>query len=178
MNEVTSAIEHDSVAKLNSLIKQGVDLNKAILIGEEYDLEEYDEVSPLFYAIRKHASLEMIELILENGVDVHSTDNEGISALDMAIKFKRKDLIQFFLDKGFDINSTARKSGILPLLLASCFSDTELIQILLDNGADINAVDSSGMSAKDYARKLGQKSVVAYLNERGGKHSLYPAEEE
>jgi len=176
MNEVTQAIENDSVAKLKSLIKQGVDLNKPILIGEEYELEDYDEISPLFYAIRKYASLEMIELMLENGVDLHMTDDDGISALDMAIKFKRKDLVQFCIDKGIDLNSTKRRSGILPLLLSCCFNDTELIQMLLDNGADINATDASGMSAKDYARKLGQKNVVAYLDERGGKHNLYPEE--
>jgi len=176
MNEVTQAIENDSVAKLKSLLKQGVDLNKAILIGEEYDLEEYDEISPLFYAIRKYASLEMIELMLENGVDLYMTDDDGISALDMAIKFKRKDLVQFCIDKGMDLNSTKRRSGILPLLLSCCFNDTELIQMLLDNGADINATDASGMSAKDYARKLGQKSVVEYLSQRGGKHNLYSEE--
>ncbi len=176
MNEVTQAIENDSVAKLKSLIKEGTDLNKPILIGEEYDLEEYDEISPLFYAIRKYASPEMIELMLENGVDVLAVDSDGVSALDMAIKFKRKDLVQFFIDRGIDVNSTQRKSGILPLLLASCFHDTDLIQMLLDNGADINATDAGGMSAKDYAKKLGQKNVVAFLDEKGAKHNLYPEE--
>ena len=176
MNPLTQAIENDSIAKLKSLIKEGVDLNKPILIGEEYDLEEYDEISPLFYAIRKYASLELIELMLENWVDIQQTDSDGISALDMAIKFRRKDLVQFCLDKGIGINSTKRRSGILPLLLCCCFSDTELIQMLLDRGADINATDASGMSAKDYAKKVGQKKVVEYLTERGGKHNLYPEE--
>jgi len=176
MNEVTQAIENDSVAKLKSLIKQGADLNKAILIGEEYDLEDYDEISPLFYAIRKNASLEMIKVMLENGVDLHMTDADGISALDMAIKFKRKDLVRFCIDRGIDLNSTKRRSGILPLLLSCCFNDTELVQMLLDNGADINATDPLGMSAKDYARKLGQKNIVAYLDERGGKYNLYSEE--
>ncbi len=176
MNEVTQAIENDSVAKLKSLIKEGVDLNKPILIGEEYDLEDYDEISPLFYAIRKYASPEMIELMLENGVDVHATNDDGVSALDMAIKFKRKDLIPFFIEKGIDLNRTTRKSGILPLLLACCFSDTEMVQMLIDSGADIGATDAHGMSAKDYAKKLGQKRMVEFLNEKGAKHNLYPEE--
>ncbi|AKF24016.1 ankyrin [Sulfurovum lithotrophicum] len=176
MNKVTQAIENDSIATLKSLLEEGVDLNKPILIGEEYDLEEYDEISPLFYAIRKYASLELIEFLLENGVDIHSTDSDGISALDMAIKFKRKDLVKFCMDQGIDINTTARRSGILPLQLAACFNDTEMIQMLLDEGADINATDASGMSAKDYARKLGQKGVVEYLTKRGGRHNLYPEE--
>ena len=46
MNEVTQAIENDSVATMKSLLKNGVDLKKPILIGEEYELEDYDEISP------------------------------------------------------------------------------------------------------------------------------------
>jgi len=173
MNEVTRAIENDSVAKLKSLIKEGVDLNKPILIGEEYDLDDYDEISPLFYAIRKYASMELIELLLENGVDLFQTDDDGVSALDMAIKFKRKDMIRYCIDKGFDLNTTKRKSGITPVMLAACFSDTEMMQMLLDGGGEINAQDSAGMSPLDYSRKLGQKRMVEYLKERGAKHAAY-----
>ena len=173
MNKVTEAIENDSIATLKSLLKSGVDLNKPILIGEEYDLEEYDEISPLFYAIRKYASLELIAFLLENGVDLHACDSDGISALDMAIKFKRKDVIALCLENGFDLNSTKRKSGITPVMLAACFSDTDMMQTLLDAGGDINATDSTGMSPLDYARKLGQKKMQTYLEERGAKHSAY-----
>lgn len=176
MNPLTQAIENDSITKVKSLIKEGVDLNKPILIGEEYDLDEYDDISPFFYAIRKRASLEMLELFLENGVDLKDTDNEGVSALDMAIKFKRKDVIQFCIDNGFDLNSTKRKSGITPVMLAACFSDYEMMQVLLDGGGNINAVDKAGMSPKDYAKKLGQVKMVEYLDQKGAKFSRYPNE--
>jgi len=173
MNEVTQAIENDSIVKLKSLINAGADMNKPVLIGEEYDLEEYDEISPLFYAIRSHASLEMIEMMLENGVDLFYTDSDGISMLDTAIKFRRKDVIGLCIEKGFDMNRSKRKSGITPVMLAACFSDTEMMQILIDAGGEINATDTTGMSPLDYARKLGQKKMQLFLEERGAKHSLY-----
>jgi len=176
MNEVTQAIENDSVAKMKSLLKNGADLTKPILIGEEYDLEDYDEISPFFYAIRKYASMEMLDLMLENGVDLHETDSDGISALDMAIKFKRKDVIQFCIDKGFDLNVSKRKSGITPVMLAACFHDLEMMKMILDNGGEINAVDKSGMSPKDYAKKLGQKKMIEFLDAQGAKFSAYPNE--
>ncbi len=176
MNPLTLAIENDSIAKVKSLLKEGVDLNKPILIGEEYDLEEYDDISPFFYAIRKRASLEMLELFLENNVELMATDSEGVSALDMAIKFKRKEVIQFCIDNGFDLNTTKRKSGITPVMLAACFSDYEMMQLLLDGGGDINALDQAGMSPKDYAKKLGQVKMVEYLDEKGAKFSRYPNE--
>jgi len=174
MNPVTEAIENDSVAKMKSLIKNGADLNKPILIGEEYELDDYDEISPFFYAIRKYASLEMIGLFLEQGIDLFETDSDGISALDMAIKFKRLDIIQFCIDKGFDVNVSKRKSGITPVMLAACFTSMDMMKLLLDNGGDINYIDKSGMSPKDYAKKLGQKKMIEFLDERGAKFSLYP----
>ena len=176
MNELTQAIENDSVAKLSSLLKAGVDLKKPILIGEEYDLEDYDEISPFVYAIRKYASMDMLSLMLDNGVSLTETDSDGISALDMAIKFKRKDVIQFCIDKGFDLNTSKRKSGITPVMLASCFSDIEMMQLLLDNGGDVNGLDNSGMAPKDYAKKLGQKKMVDFLDAQGAKFNVYPNE--
>ncbi len=173
MNTITQAIEQDSIAGLRSLLKQGVDLNRPILIGEEYDLEEHDEISPLFYAIRTQASLELIRFMLENGVDLHQVDDDGISALDMAIKFKRKDVIALCLEEGFDLNTTRRKSGITPVMLAACFSDTQMMEMLLEGGGEMNAVDRTGMTPLDYARKLGQKKMQTYLEERGAKHAAY-----
>ena len=176
MNEVTQAIENDSVAKMRSLLKSGADLKKPILIGEEYDLDDYDDISPFFYAIRKYASMEMLELMLANGVDLHEVDSDGISALDMAIKFKRKEVIQFCVDRGFDLNTSKRKSGITPVMLAACFSDIEMMKLLLDNGGDVNLFDKSGMAPKDYAKKLGQKKMLDFLDEKGAKFNVYPNE--
>jgi ankyrin repeat protein len=82
-------------------------------------------------------------------------------------------MIRFCIDKGFDLNTTKRKSGITPVMLAACFSDIDLMEILLENGGDINAVDRTGMSPLDYARKLGQKKMQAYLEECGAKHAAY-----
>ncbi len=177
MNPVTEAIENDSIATLKSLVAKGVDINKPILIGEEYELDDYDDISPLFYAIRKYASLDLIEFLLENGADLHACDSDGVSALDMAIKFKRKDVIKYCLERGFDLNSTKRKSGIKPLMLACCFSDLEMIQMLLDHGAELDAFDNTGMSAKDYAKKLGQKKTLEFLEEKGARFKAYPNEE-
>ncbi len=176
MNPVTEAIENDSIAKIKSLIKQGVDIRKPILIGEEYELEEYDEISPFFYAIRKNTSLEMIEFFLENGAELMETDSDGISALDMAIKFKRLDVIKYCIDKGFDLNISKRKSGITPVMLAACFSNTEMMKLLIDNGGNVNGEDKFGMSPKDYAKKLGQKKMLEFLTGQGAKFNRYPEE--
>ena len=173
MEELIEVIENDNIVALKKLCKEGIDLNQPIDAGAEYGLEEPDYIPVLFFAIRKHASIEFIETLLENGLDLHQTDDDGLSAIDIAIKFKRLDVVQYCIDKEVDINSTKRPSGIKPITLASCFNNTEIVQLLLDNGADINSKDKMGMSAKDYAKKLGQKKMLAYLDEKGAKFNYY-----
>lgn len=174
MEELIEVIENDSIVGLKKLIKEGIDLNQPIDAGLEYGLEDPDYMPTLFFAIRKYASIEFIEVLLESGLELTQIDEDGLSAIDVAIKFKRSDVIQYCINKGIDINETHRPSGITPIVLAACFNNTEIVQLLLDNGAEINAQDSNGMSTKDYAKKLGQKKMLAFLHERGAKHNRYP----
>jgi len=173
MDELLLAIENDNLIKMRSLLEGGLDLSTPVIIGQEYELDEPDEISILFYAIRNYATIEAIEILLEYGIDINQSDDNGITALDTAIKFKRLDIIKLSIDRGIDINDSRRKSGITPIMLASCFSSVETIELLLEYGADINAKDNYGMTSKDYARKLGQKKVQEYLTTKGGEFSVY-----
>jgi len=174
MEELLEAIKHDSLVKMKKLLTRGdIDLSEDVIIGQEYELDEPDETNILFWAIREGASLDAIKLLVEYGVDIAQTDRDGVCALDMAIKFKREDIVEFCIQSGIDPNSTKRKSGMLPILLASCFRDPSMVDILLQNGVDINATDGRGMSAMDYAKKLGQKKMLEYLESKGAKHNIY-----
>ncbi|RUM74670.1 MAG: ankyrin repeat domain-containing protein [Sulfurovum sp.] len=173
MNRLIEAIENDNLVAIKKLCNDDIDLTTPIDMGAEYGLDETDETTILFYTIRKYGSIEALEILLEHGVDIREIDPDGLSALDVAIKFKREDVIKLCIDKGIDINETHRQSGITPIILASCFNNTSIVELLLSHGADINAQDSGGMSAKDYAKKLGQKKMLEFLEERGAKHNLY-----
>jgi ankyrin repeat protein len=173
MQALLEAIERDNLVQMRKLLEKGVDLSRPIVIGEEYDLEEPDEIGILFYAIRNQASREAIELLLEYGANLNELDENGITTLDTAIKFRRRDIIDLCIEKGMSVNESTRRSGITPLMLASCFNDIDIARTLIEHGADINATDRSGMSPKDYARKLGQKKMLTFLEEQGGKHALY-----
>ncbi len=173
MKALLEAMEHDSLVKMKKLLEAGLDLSKEVIIGDEYALDEPDEIGILFYAIRTHASLEAIELLLAYGVDIHALDGDKVSALDTAIKFKRLDVVRLCIQQGSDLNTTQRRSGILPLQLTACFGDIELATLLLDQGAKINATDKNGITAKDYAKKMGQKKMEAFLDQKGATFNLY-----
>jgi len=177
MNKLIEAIENDNLVAIKKLCNGDIDLTTPIDMGAEYGLEDPDETTILFYTIRKYGSIEALEILLEHGVDIKEIDPDGLSALDVAIKFKREDVIKLCIDKGVDINETHRPSGITPIILAACFNNTSIVELLLSHGADINSKDSGGMSSKDYAKKLGQKKMLAFLEERGAKHHLYQESE-
>lgn len=176
LNELTDAIEHDNLVKTRKLCEAGIDLTRSIDMGLEYGLEDPDYTPILFYAVRKQASLELIDVLIEYGCDIHQIDDDGLGTIDIAIKFKRPDVVQFCIDRGLDVNATARKSGITPIILAACFNNTEIAQILINNGADINSHDCNGMSTKDYAKKLQQKKMLAFLDASGAKYNRYTQE--
>ena len=173
MNELLIAIERDSLIRIRKICQSGLDLTTPIDMGEEYGLEDSDETTILFYSIRKNGSLDAIKILLEFGVDIKQIDDDGLSAIDVAIKFRREDIIKFCIDEGLDINETHRKSGITPIILAACFNNTAIVELLIKHGADINSKDRGGMTTKDYAKKLGQKKMLAFLEKRGAKHNLY-----
>jgi ankyrin repeat protein len=176
MEELLIAIERDNLVKIRKICKSGIDLTTPIDMGAEYELQEPDETTILFYTIRKFGSLEAIEILLEYGVDIREIDSDGLSAIDVAIKFRREDVIRFCIEKGLDVNKTHRKSGITPIILTACFNNTDIAELLIEHGADINSTDYGGMSVKDYAKKLGQKKMLEFLEKRGAKHNLYKEE--
>jgi len=164
MQELLLAIEHDSLPKIKSLLKsKDYDLNCEVVIGVEYDLDEPDEIPLLFFVIQTGASLEAIELLIENGMALEYTNREGLGAVDIAVKYRRKDIVTLCKNSGIDLTTSKRKSGLTPLMLAASFNDIEMMKFLISEGADAKGVDRYGMDAVAYANKLGQKKAVEFL---------------
>jgi len=164
MQELLKAIKQDSLPKIKELLKsKNYDLNSEVVVGAEYDLDEPDEIALLFYSIQTGASLEAIEILVENGIDITYRNREGLGAIDYAIKYRRKDIVKFCKKDGIDLSTSARKSGLTPLMLAASFNDIEMMKFLIQQGADPKIRDSHGMNAIDYATKLGQKNAVDFL---------------
>ena len=164
MQELLDAIENDSLVKAKKLLESNnYDLNSDVIIGAEYDLDEPDEIPLLFYLIQRHASIEMIKLLIDHGMDIHLVSREGLGVVDIAIKYRRKDVIELAKSLGIDITISKRKSGLTPLMLAASFNDIEMMQFLIENGATLDNRDKFGMNALDYAKKMGQTKAAKFL---------------
>jgi len=137
VQELLEALSHDNLVALRKILATGrVDLSAEVTIGEEYDLDEPDEVPLLTYAISEGASLEAIEMLVDAGIDIAEVNREGVGALDIAIKHKRLDILKLCEARGIDLLESRRRSGVTPLILAASFSDMQIVTYLIEKGAD------------------------------------------
>jgi len=174
VQELLEAIERDNLVAIKRILKDGnLDLNIDVVIGQEYDIDEPDEIPLLFYVIQKNISIEALRELIKNGLKIDYLNREGLGAIDIAIKYRRMDIVKLCKEYGISLTKSSRKSGMTPLMLASAFNDIDMIDFLIKEGADINHIDNFGMSALDYAKKLGQTKVLKHLEDLGAKYNLY-----
>jgi ankyrin repeat protein len=172
--KLLEAIERDNLIEIRKLLATGeIDMNSEVTVGEEYDLDEPDEIPLLFYVIMHGISPEAMDLLVEAGLDLGYTNREGLGAIDIAIKYRRPDIVRRCKEAGISLSESRRKSGMTPLMLAAAFNDVEMVKYLMEEGADIHVVDQYGMTALDYARKMGQGKVKEFLESVGATHQLY-----
>lgn len=168
MQSLLEALEHDNLVALKKILGSNkVALDQEIIVGSEYELDEPDEVPLIFFAISKNVSVEAIEMLADAGVDLCQTNREGVGPLDIAIKYKRLDIIKLCEERGVDLVSSRRKSGVTPMILAASFGDMEIVSYLIGKGADIHAADNYGMTAASYAKRMGQKKMLEFLESHG-----------
>lgn len=159
------ALKHNSLEEVESLLDAKEDVNEESESGE----------SVLSFALRSHCDFALVMLLVENGADIYAFDNEGVSVFDMAITYNNIEMVEFLMSKGVDVNATTRRSGFTPLMCAACYGHNAIVELFLAKGADKNAVDSKGLSATDFARKMNKKSILKLLDydENAPKNTTY-----
>jgi len=150
MQKWIETLEQNNILLIKKLIKEGNNVNDCNEQGENV----------LALAIQKRCDKTIIDLLIEQGADIFSKDESGISIFDQAIIFSNVELTQKMIEQGTDVNTTSRESKMTPLMEAACYGRCEVAQILLDNGADMNAKDIQGYSAADFARRMRKKKMT------------------
>lgn len=86
--------------------------------------------------------LRALQESLRAGADPDVGDDEGKRPLEVAIRAKRRDLVELLIAAGADLNVNQNASGYTPLRLAITRGQTEIVRVLLAAGADPNARSS------------------------------------
>jgi ankyrin repeat protein len=154
MNKWLELLKRNDYIGIKKYIRDGGDVNAKSETGE----------SVFAYALRYRCDADILDLLIKSGADLLDTDNEGVSIFDMAITYENLDLVKKLVEEGlYDVNKTTRKSGFTPLMCATCYGRVEIVKYLLQQGANKDAVDSQGLRAYDFARKMNKKTILKLL---------------
>ena len=92
---------------------------------------------------RWRPSLRTMEILLNAGADINSTDQDGNTALVLAIDRRHFKFAQFLLSHGADVNLYNIK-GSSPLSTAAMEGNIDCLNDLLAAGTDVNGRNDSG----------------------------------
>ncbi|CAH3156564.1 unnamed protein product [Porites lobata] len=108
----------------------------------------------------KNGDLDQVKAIVEKpGFDVNAGLLAGRNGLHYAADYGQKEVIEFLLSKGANIN-LPDKHGITALLASIFESQTECVKLLLEKGADKNLKAPDGRSYLECAETDDIKSLL------------------
>jgi len=114
--------------------------------------------------------LGMVELLLAEGVDIDTRDEDGYTALTDAAMEGQQKIVIFLLERGADINAR-NNAGDSALDRAIQCGQEEIARILVDHGADFNTQSLDGYNALDLVTLRGQETIAQMLIDHGAENS-------
>jgi ankyrin repeat protein len=129
--------------------------------------------SPLLFALDLWADQPaLLDLLLENGADIHARVKDGRTGLMLAAHLGRSERLLLLLARGADVNAQDGR-GMTALMTATLARDDQAaiktIRILLDHGANVNARDANGDTALMLASRRAYQEMVSMLRRSGAK---------
>ena len=135
--------------------------------GSSVDIRGFAGNSPL-HAATYFGDLEMVQVLLDYGLDVNTQDNFGFTPLNFTLEYRSKidpGLVRFLLDHGADPNVRAIYSGNAPLHRESQSGRVEIARLLVEHGADVEVQDDLGRTPLDVATNEQHDEIIKLLLE-------------
>ncbi len=154
-----------------------------LLLAHGADARESSQsgLTPLMLAL-SNCSLPGAAALVGHGADVNAANRDGgtvrfgaielvaLTPLHFAAPYCGEDVVKLLVDAGARVNAVDIR-GMTPLMLAvaSEHQDAAVVRLLLKAGADPNARSKAGETPLDWARKYGDKGMIAALEEAGAR---------
>lgn len=117
---------------------------------------------------------DVMEMLIEHGVDLNAVNVHGETALNLAIRRKSEDIVKSLLKHRADCE-IAPNDGWKPLHSAVATGDVNMVRLLLDRGADANAVSGTGWTPLMFVADRGYDKIMKLLLEAGADLHLQTA---
>ena len=112
--------------------------------------------------------MEAMVVLLKNGHDLDSKDNDGLTPLSWAARKGQEAMVKLLLEKSAELESTDN-NGRTPISWATYFGVEAVVKLLLEKGAELECKDNYGRTPLLWAVRLGGKAVVKLLLEKGAE---------
>ncbi|XP_023329666.1 palmitoyltransferase ZDHHC17 [Eurytemora carolleeae] len=115
----------------------------------------------------QYGALERVQEIIEGGYSVNTRDEENVTLLHWAAINNRRELVQYLVKKGADLDAVGGELMSTPLHWATRQGHTQVLVLLLQYGADPSIVDGEGCACLHLAAQFGHTAIVGYLIAKG-----------
>jgi len=102
---------------------------------------------------------DIVTTLLDHGVDVNARGTSSETALQAAVRARRRDRVQLLLDRGADVNARGRM-GQTALHLAVEADDADMVMLLLARGADRSISNGEGITPLTQARSAEMRQLL------------------
>lgn len=110
-------------------------------------------------------NLEGARILLKNGADVNSANQEGETSLHFAAYSSRPELTEFSIKSGADVNRAEITRLRTPLHVAVLTQRSANVRLLLAAGADPTIKDKSALTPLHYAEHWAHEACAKLLRE-------------
>jgi len=131
--------------------------------------KEFDQDSSGFDIVKatQYGAFDRVQEIVQSGFDINERDEENVTLLHWAAINNRKEIVQYFIKLGADIDAVGGELMSTPLHWATRQGHASIIVILLQSGANPGARDGEGCAAIHLAAQFGHTAIVGYLIAKG-----------
>ncbi|XP_072109301.1 ankyrin-2b isoform X3 [Mobula birostris] len=123
-----------------------------------------------FLRAARAGNLDKVLEYLKGGIDINTSNQNGLNALHLAAKEGHVELVQELLERGAVVDSSTKK-GNSALHIASLAGQTDVVRTLVKQGANINSQSQNGFTPLYMAAQENHIEVVKFLLEIGANQS-------
>jgi hypothetical protein len=128
-------------------------------------------MNPFLIACKYNSNVEVFDILLKQGFQISSKDNDGNDCLYFVIRYNNNmNLIKFLIENGVDINSVNNASENNLLVAAKYVQDINIFQFIINSGIGINYKNKQGYNAIVYSfenEHISPQSLISILIKSG-----------
>ncbi len=160
-NQLLNAAYSGNLSKIESLIKDGQDLNQPAVLGGTTAL----------HMASSSGRLDAARLLIDKGANIDIQNTDGLTPLHWAIIFRKTDMARLLMQRGarLDIQD---KNGLTALHHATVHGNEDIVRLLIESGARLDTQSPQGMTALHIVAKLGKPEIARLLIENGANTNI------